>query len=102
MAGAVVLPVTGFIVGGTQIVRGVINTPEAVRQSFLGKHWDQVFFLLNAKDFFSELLAMCGKLLDMVFRLGSACFALHFHSVRPPVEDVADRRKTQVGLMSCL
>lgn len=42
VAGAVVLPVTGFVVGGAQIVRGAINTPEAVRQSLAGRYWDEV------------------------------------------------------------
>lgn len=42
MAGAVVLPVTGCVVGTAQIVRGVVNTPEAMRQSMLGRYWDEV------------------------------------------------------------
>ncbi|GLC44692.1 hypothetical protein PLESTB_000973900 [Pleodorina starrii] len=41
VVGAVVLPVTGVGVGTVQIVRGVINTPEAVVQSSYGKLWDE-------------------------------------------------------------
>ena len=36
------LPVTGLGVGLTQAVRGAINTPEAIRESSRGRHWDQV------------------------------------------------------------
>lgn len=42
VVGAVVLPVTGVGVGAVQLVRGVINTPEAVMQSSQGKLWDEV------------------------------------------------------------
>ncbi|PNW81790.1 hypothetical protein CHLRE_06g260350v5 [Chlamydomonas reinhardtii] len=41
VVGAVVLPVTGVGVGAVQLVRGVINTPEAVMQSSQGKLWDE-------------------------------------------------------------
>ncbi|GFR42214.1 hypothetical protein Agub_g3105 [Astrephomene gubernaculifera] len=41
VVGAVVLPVTGVSVGAVQMVRGVINTPEAVSQSYGGKVWDE-------------------------------------------------------------
>ncbi|KAG2438479.1 hypothetical protein HXX76_005032 [Chlamydomonas incerta] len=41
VVGAVVLPVTGVGVGAVQMVRGVINTPEAVMQSSQGKLWDE-------------------------------------------------------------
>lgn len=42
LAGAVVLPVTGVAVGTAQIVRGIANTPEAIRETQHGKQWDQV------------------------------------------------------------
>ena len=42
LAGAVLLPVTGLGVGLAQAVRGAINTPEAIRESGRGRHWDQV------------------------------------------------------------
>jgi hypothetical protein len=38
--GAVVLPVTGVAVGTAQVVRGAVNTPEAIKQASAGKHWD--------------------------------------------------------------
>ncbi|GIM01777.1 hypothetical protein Vretimale_6563 [Volvox reticuliferus] len=41
VVGAVVLPVTGVGVGTVQMVRGVINTPEAVMQASNGKLWDE-------------------------------------------------------------
>ncbi len=40
--GAAVLPVMGVGVGVTQMVRGVANTPEAIREAQRGKHWDTV------------------------------------------------------------
>lgn len=40
IAGAVVLPVTGVAVGAAQVVRGLANTPEAVRESAKGHQWD--------------------------------------------------------------
>ncbi len=40
--GAVALPVVGVGVGVAQIVRGVANTPEAIREQQKGKSWDQV------------------------------------------------------------
>ena len=42
VAGAVLLPVAGLGVGVTQIVRGAVNTPEAVRELNKGRFWDQV------------------------------------------------------------
>lgn len=42
MLGAVALPVVGVGVGVAQIVRGVVNTPEAIREQQKGKSWDQV------------------------------------------------------------
>lgn len=42
VVGAVALPVVGVGVGVTQIVRGVANTPEAIREQQKGKTWDQV------------------------------------------------------------
>ena len=36
------LPLMGLGIGVTQIVRGAINTPEAVRQKMRGKVWDNV------------------------------------------------------------
>ena len=44
LAGAAVLPVVGVGVGVMQIVRGAANTPEAIREASLGKHWDQVLW----------------------------------------------------------
>jgi hypothetical protein len=41
----VALPVVGVGVGVTQIVRGVANTPEAIREQQRGKHWDMVGYL---------------------------------------------------------
>eukprot|EP00951_Prasinocladus_malaysianus_P040159 scaffold457661_cov47-Prasinocladus_malaysianus.AAC.1 len=40
VVGAVVLPVAGTVVGATQMVRGVINTPEAITESSKGKIWN--------------------------------------------------------------
>lgn len=42
VAGAVLLPVAGLGIGVTQIVRGAVNTPEAVRELNKGRFWDQV------------------------------------------------------------
>ena len=36
------LPVTGVAVGTAQLVRGAVNTPEALKQASQGKHWDEV------------------------------------------------------------
>ena len=42
VAGVVVLPVTGMTVGVVQVVRGLVNTPEAVYEATQGKLWDDV------------------------------------------------------------
>ena len=42
VAGAVLLPVAGLGVGVAQVVRGAVNTPEAVRELNKGRFWDQV------------------------------------------------------------
>ena len=42
MAGAVVLPVTGVAVGATQMLRGVVNTPEAIYETTRGRYWDHL------------------------------------------------------------
>ena len=39
--GVVVLPVAGVAIGCTQMVRGVINTPEAIVYASKGKMWDE-------------------------------------------------------------
>ncbi|DBA91090.1 TPA: hypothetical protein ACH3X1_016055 [Trebouxia sp. C0004] len=41
VAGAVLLPVAGLGVGVAQVVRGAVNTPEAVRELNKGRYWDQ-------------------------------------------------------------
>ena len=38
--GCVVFPIWGTAVGATQIVRGAINTPEAISEERAGKQWD--------------------------------------------------------------
>lgn len=40
LVAVVVLPVSGVVVGGVQMVRGAANTPNALKQSSAGKHWD--------------------------------------------------------------
>lgn len=40
IAGAVGLTVAGAVAGTTQIVRGVVNTPEAIQQAQAGRRWD--------------------------------------------------------------
>lgn len=42
VAGAVLLPVAGLGVGVAQVVRGAVNTPEAVRELNKGRYWDLV------------------------------------------------------------
>lgn len=41
VVGAVVLPVTGVGVGAVQLVRGIMNQPEALVQQAQGKLWDE-------------------------------------------------------------
>jgi curved DNA-binding protein CbpA len=41
IAGAVLLPATGVAVGAVQVVRGIANTPEAIKENSKGKHWDK-------------------------------------------------------------
>lgn len=41
VAGAVLLPVAGLGIGVTQVVRGAVNTPEAIREVNKGRLWDQ-------------------------------------------------------------
>jgi len=41
IAGAVLLPATGVAVGAVQVVRGVANTPEAIKENSKGRHWDK-------------------------------------------------------------
>ena len=41
LAGAVILPVTGVAVGAAQVVRGLANQPEAMRETARGHHWDE-------------------------------------------------------------
>lgn len=42
VVGAAVMPVVGVTVGMVQIVRGVANTGEAIRQRANNKIWDEV------------------------------------------------------------
>jgi hypothetical protein len=41
LASAIVLPVVGVSVGVTQIVRGAMNTPEAIHEAHSGKRWNK-------------------------------------------------------------
>jgi curved DNA-binding protein CbpA len=41
IAGVVLLPATGVAVGAVQVVRGIANTPEAIKENSKGKHWDK-------------------------------------------------------------
>ena len=41
IAGAVLLPAAGVVVGTTQVVRGIANTPEAIKEGGRGKTWDK-------------------------------------------------------------
>ena len=41
LATAVVLPVAGTVLGCVQVARGVLNTPEALRQRARGAIWDE-------------------------------------------------------------
>lgn len=41
IAGAVLLPVTGVAVGTAQLVRGAVNTPDAIKQAKEGRVWDE-------------------------------------------------------------
>lgn len=41
MLGAVVLPVTATCVATVQLTRGIINTPESIREDHRGKFWDE-------------------------------------------------------------
>lgn len=41
IAGAVLLPATGVAVGAVQVVRGIVNTPEAIQENQKGKHWNK-------------------------------------------------------------
>lgn len=52
----VLLPVTGLVIGTIQIGRGIINTPEAIREARKGKFWDLVRFALL-------ILSACNVLL---------------------------------------
>ena len=36
-----ILPVTGVAVGTAQVVRGAVNTPEAISNASKGRHWDE-------------------------------------------------------------
>jgi hypothetical protein len=55
LVGAVVLPVTGAVIGSTQIIRGIINTPEAIIESGKGKIWNHVRHFLPS--LLSDLLS---------------------------------------------
>lgn len=74
VAGAVLLPVAGLGVGVTQIVRGAVNTPEAVRELNKGRFWDQV----SSKNIFT-LLIEC--MLHKQVSAFSASIGLPFWSV---------------------
>ena len=41
LVGAVALPVAGAVVGAVQVGRGVLNTPEAIKERSAGKIWDE-------------------------------------------------------------
>ena len=45
IAGVIILPVAGVTIGIIQVVRGAINTPEAIRASLDGRTWDMVGYL---------------------------------------------------------
>ena len=40
LVSAVVLPTVGVTVGATQVVRGIVNTPEAIAEANAGKRWN--------------------------------------------------------------
>ena len=58
IASAVVLPVVGATVGVTQIVRGAMNTPEAIHEANAGKRWDSNTREWVADDLVAESLRL--------------------------------------------
>ena len=58
VASAVVLPVVGATVGVTQIVRGAMNTPEAIHEANAGKRWDSNTREWVADDLVAESLKL--------------------------------------------
>ena len=58
VASAVVLPVVGATVGVTQIVRGAMNTPEAIHEANAGKRWDSNTREWVADDLVAESLRL--------------------------------------------
>ena len=58
VASAVVLPVVGASVGVAQIVRGAINTPEAIVEANAGKRWDTHKREWVAEDLHAESIAL--------------------------------------------
>jgi curved DNA-binding protein CbpA len=58
IASAVVLPVVGVTVGVTQIVRGAMNTPEAIYEANAGKRWNANTREWVADDLIAEALKL--------------------------------------------
>ena len=58
IASAGVLPVVGATVGVTQIVRGAMNTPEAIHEANAGKRWDSNTREWVADDLVAESLKL--------------------------------------------
>jgi len=46
----VLLPITGCLVGVTQTIRGLVNTPSAIHHSWQGLHWDPIARRWTASD----------------------------------------------------
>ena len=60
LCGGILLPITGTLMGGAQIIRGLYNTPEAIYSKFNGKIWDyenKIWIFYNFKEESSKILA---------------------------------------------
>lgn len=71
VAGAVLLPVAGLGVGVAQVVRGAVNTPEAVRELNKGRFWDQVtYHITTSATLMADLsLDMSKQCMSMATRM---------------------------------
>lgn len=61
VAGAVALPVAGTVIGCVQLTRGVLNTPEALKQRARGAIWDETTHAWVMYDLQSEARELLGQ-----------------------------------------
>ena len=59
LAGSIILPISGTVTGSIQIIKGLINTPEAIKSNINGKIWNnetKKWIIYNLKEETKKIL----------------------------------------------